>query len=102
MLGKMLAAAFGRLRNRVIVGLLAFLALAFLADSLLIVRQQETRGRVSRYNLTWLFSQAAHEVLRLEEVISASTLAGRQVDRDAVALRLGVVANRPGVSRTRD
>src|SRR5262249_51294814 len=44
--------------------------------------------------------QAAHEVLRLQEVISASTLPGSKVDADAVALRMDVLMNRLVLLRT--
>ena len=80
--------------------LLGFLAVAVIANSVLIVNRQEALGRVSRYNLTWLLSQAAHEVLRLEETISASALAGYHIDADAVALRLDVLVNRLVLLRT--
>ena len=50
--------------------------------------------RVSRYNLTWLLSQAAHESLRLQEVIGAAALPGSQIDVDDVTLRLDVLRNR--------
>jgi hypothetical protein len=71
-----------------------------IANSVLIVNRQEALGRVSRYNLTWLLSQAAHEVLRLEETISASVLPGNHIDGDAVALRLDVLVNRLVLLRT--
>ena len=94
MVWKVLAAGLGRFSNvkRLLLALaLGFLAVAVIANSVLIVNRQEALGRVSRYNLTWLLSQAAHEVLRLEETISASILPGNHIDADAVALRLDVV-----------
>jgi len=100
---KLLAAGFDRFSNvkRLLLALLlGFLAVAVIANSVLIVNRQEALGRVSRYNLTWLLSQAAHEVLRLEETISASTLSGTNIDADAVALRLDVLANRLVLLRT--
>jgi signal transduction histidine kinase/CheY-like chemotaxis protein/HPt (histidine-containing phosphotransfer) domain-containing protein len=100
---KVLAAGLGRFSNvkRLLLALaLGFLAVAVIANSVLIVNRQEALGRVSRYNLTWLLSQAAHEVLRLEETISASALPGNQVDADAVALRLDVLVNRLVLLRT--
>jgi signal transduction histidine kinase/CheY-like chemotaxis protein/HPt (histidine-containing phosphotransfer) domain-containing protein len=100
---KVLAAGFGRFSNvkRLLLALLlGFLAVAVIANSVLIVNRQEALGRVSRYNLTWLLSQAAHEVLRLEETISASSLPGNHIDADAVALRLDVLANRLVLLRT--
>jgi signal transduction histidine kinase/CheY-like chemotaxis protein/HPt (histidine-containing phosphotransfer) domain-containing protein len=100
---KILAAGFGRFSNikRLLLALLlGFLAVAVIANSVLIVNRQEALGRVSRYNLTWLLSQAAHEVLRLEETISASALPGANIDADAVALRLDVLVNRLVLLRT--
>lgn len=100
---KVLAAGLGRFSNvkRLLLALaLGFLAVAVIANSVLIVNRQEALGRVSRYNLTWLLSQAAHEVLRLEETISASALPGNHVDADAVALRLDVLVNRLVLLRT--
>jgi signal transduction histidine kinase/DNA-binding response OmpR family regulator len=100
---KLLAAGLGRFSNvkRLLLALaLGFLAVAVIANSVLIVNRQEALGRVSRYNLTWLLSQAAHEVLRLEETISASALPGNHVDADAVALRLDVLVNRLVLLRT--
>jgi signal transduction histidine kinase/DNA-binding response OmpR family regulator len=100
---KILAAGFGRFSNikRLLLALLlGFLAVAVIANSVLIVNRQEALGRVSRYNLTWLLSQAAHEVLRLEETISASALPGANIDGDAVALRLDVLVNRLVLLRT--
>ena len=100
---KVLAAGFGRFSNvkRLLLALLlGFLAVAVIANSVLIVNRQEALGRVSRYNLTWLLSQAAHEVLRLEETISAAALPGNHIDADAVALRLDVLANRLVLLRT--
>ncbi|HSI00360.1 MAG TPA: ATP-binding protein [Reyranella sp.] len=103
MVWKVLAAGLGRFSNvkRLLLALaLGFLAVAVIANSVLIVNRQEALGRVSRYNLTWLLSQAAHEVLRLEETISASVLPGNHIDADAVALRLDVLVNRLVLLRT--
>jgi len=80
--------------KRVLVLVLVFLAVAALVNSLLIVQRQAALDRVSRYNLTWLLSQAAHESLRLQEIIAAATLPGSKIDADDVGLRLDVVANR--------
>jgi len=100
---KAVATVFGRLsgiRQLLLLSALIFLAVAVLANSVMIVERQEALGRVSRYNLTWLMSQAAHEVLRLEEVVSAAALPGSRVDADAVGLRVDVLANRMVLLRT--
>lgn len=78
----------------VLVMALAFLAAAALFNSILIVQRQAALDRVSRYNLTWLMSQAAHESLRLQEIIGAAALPGSKVDGDDVALRFDVLSNR--------
>src|SRR5258707_9559839 len=102
---KVLAAGFGRfsdVKRLLLALLLGFLAVAVIANSVLIVNRQEALGRVSRYNLTWLLSQAAHEVLRLEDTISASALAGANIDADPDALRPAAPVNRPRLLRTGD
>src|SRR6059058_1796762 len=96
-MSKTLLAGFGRfsgVKRLLVLATLLFLAVAVAANSIIIVKRQEALGRVSRYNLTWLLSQAAHEVLRLQEVVSASGLPGSRIDGDAVALRLDVLVNR--------
>jgi PAS domain S-box-containing protein len=92
----MLAALTGQVggTKRVLVLVLVFLTIAALINSILIVQRQAALERVSRYNLTWLLSQAAHESLRLQEVISAASIPGSDVDADDVGLRLDVVSNR--------
>lgn len=80
--------------KRVLVLVLLFLIGAALINSILIVQRQAALERVSRYNLTWLLSQAAHESLRLQETIAAAALPGSQIDADDVMLRLDVLSNR--------
>ncbi len=80
--------------KRVLVLVLLFLAGAALINSVLIVQRQAALERVSRYNLTWLLSQAAHETLRLQETVGAATLPGSDIDADDVTLRLDVLSNR--------
>lgn len=78
-------------------GLLAvmiFLVTAAAFTSVLIVRRQAALREVSRYNLTWLVSQAALEVSRLHGAIGASLVSGSDIDRDDVELRLDIVENR--------
>lgn len=73
---------------------LLLLAIAAVATSVLIVERQAALQRVSRYNLTWLLSQAVSETLRFAEVISAAAVPGSKVDRDDVDLRADVLENR--------
>ena len=78
---------------------LCLLAIAAVATSVLIVERQAALQRVSRYNLTWLLSQAVSETLRFAEVISAAAVPGSKVDRDDVDLRADVLENRLNLLR---
>ena len=80
---------------RWVLGLvLAFLAIAAVVTSFLIVERQAALQRVSRYNLTWLLSQAVSETLRFAEASAAAAVPGSKVDRDDVDLRADVLENR--------
>jgi len=72
----------------------AALAVGAIVTSYLIVERQSALQRVSRYNLTWLLSQATNETLRLMELTSAAAVPGANVDKDDVQLRLDVLGNR--------
>ena len=79
------------------LGLLALvlaLALAAAYTSTLIVQQQQMLHQVSRYDITWLASQAALEVTELKSAAAAALVPGSGVDADAVQLWLDIVANR--------
>ena len=73
---------------------LTFLAIGTVVTSVLIVQRQTALQRVSRYNLTWLLSQATTETMRLMETASSAAVPGSRVDGDDVQLRLDVLANR--------
>jgi two-component sensor histidine kinase len=80
-------------------GLLFVVATGFLIltagyTSILTVQRQEALQNLSRYNVTWLLSQAAVEVPRLEATVGASILPNTTVDRDTVQLWLDIVHNR--------
>ena len=78
-----------------LVGLiLVVLAGAAIATSMLIGDRQDALQRVSRYNLSWLLSQAATETIRLVEVMSGVAVPGAKVNRDDVDLRVDIVMNR--------
>ena len=78
-----------------LVGLImVLLATAAIATSILIAERQQALQRVSRYNLSWLLSQAATETIRLVEVMSGVAVPGSKLDRGDVELRLDIVANR--------
>ncbi len=68
--------------------------------SMLIFQRQKALQAVSRYNLTWLASQGATELTRLEERVAMTAVPGSGVDADEVALRLDVLAGRVALLRT--
>src|SRR6195952_1565831 len=71
-----------------------FLVSAAGYTSFLIVQRQKALQAVSRYNVTWLLSQGALEVARLQATAAASAITDRVVDSDQVQLWLYIVANR--------
>lgn len=77
-----------------LLGMVMALALAALYTSFLIVQRQQALREVSRYNLTWLVSQAALELARLQGLTAAALVPGSGVDVDDVQLWLDIVANR--------
>jgi diguanylate cyclase (GGDEF)-like protein len=77
-----------------LLGVVLALVLAAAYTSSLIVRRQQALREVSRYNLTWLVSQAALEVARLQGVTAAALVPGSGMDEDDVQLWLDIVANR--------
>jgi diguanylate cyclase (GGDEF)-like protein len=72
----------------------SILAVAAVYTSNLIVQRQASLQAVSRYNVTWLLSQATMEVARLEAVVAASAIQGSTLDLDDVQLWLDIVRNR--------
>jgi len=77
-----------------LLGIVLALVVAAAYTSSLIVRRQQALREVSRYNLTWLVSQAALEVSRLQGVTAAALMPGSGVDEDDVQLWLDIIANR--------
>ena len=71
-----------------------FLMLAAAYITALIVDRQQSLYAVSRYNASWLLSQAAVEVARLAATVGASTIPDSGIGRDDVQLWLDVVGNR--------
>lgn len=70
------------------------LIIASIVTSLFIVQRQTTLKQVSRYNVTWLASQAPVELTRLEAAVLESTMPGSDIGPDQVQLRLDIVRNR--------
>jgi diguanylate cyclase (GGDEF)-like protein len=71
-----------------------FLILAAGYITVLIIDRQQSLYAVSRYNASWLLSQAASEVARLAATVGASTVPDTGIGRDDVQLWLDIVGNR--------
>ena len=76
------------------VGATGFLLLMAGYTSMLIMQRQEALQNLSRYNVTWLLSQAAVEVARLEAAVGNAVLKDKVPDHDVVQLWLDIVHNR--------
>lgn len=71
-----------------------FLVIAAGYNSILIVQRQNTLQAISRYNVTWLLSQAAVEVARFQAVAAATAVPNSGVGAEDVHLWLDIVMNR--------
>ena len=89
-----------RLTRTLLAGVIALIAAAAIYTSALIVERQSTLRSVSRYNVTWLVSQAATELGKLQQRVAAMALPGSGVDADDIQLWLDVLANRVGLLRS--
>jgi signal transduction histidine kinase/CheY-like chemotaxis protein len=67
---------------------------ASIYTAVLIRDRQRAFGEVSRYNITWVTSQAALEVARLESAVRTMAMAGPGADPTQVQIRFDIVANR--------
>jgi diguanylate cyclase (GGDEF)-like protein len=76
------------------IAITGLLVAAAFYTSVLIFERQKSLQAVSRYNVTWLLSQAGQEVARLEAVVAASAIPGSGVDHDDVQLWLDIVDHR--------
>jgi signal transduction histidine kinase/CheY-like chemotaxis protein len=76
--------------------------LASIYISILIVERQGTLRDVSRYNISWLASQAVVEFTRLEQRIAAFGVPGRNMDKAEVELRFDVLLGRMRLLRDGD
>ncbi len=70
------------------------LAVAAIYVSTLTAERHDALRRVSRYDITWLASQAGAEFVRLEQRIAAAGIPGSKIDSDEVQLRLDILSNR--------
>ena len=89
----------GRLKRVFVAVTLLLVAVAAYA-SMLIVQQQNALRDATRYNVTWMVSQAALEVARLTAVVGAYAAGSGEVNRDEVRLRLDIVFNQVGLLGT--
>jgi len=62
--------------------------------SVLVVKRQNALKEVSRYNISWLASQAVSEYTRLGQRLNAFAVPGSGVDKDEVQLRYDILLSR--------
>ncbi|MBZ6077186.1 putative bifunctional diguanylate cyclase/phosphodiesterase [Microvirga puerhi] len=83
---------------RILKAILAIVIGCFLLSaayiSSLVVERQEALKQVSRYNTSWLASQAVSEFTRLEQRLSAFSAPDGGVDRSEVELRFDILVSR--------
>ena len=78
----------------VLLATMALLLLGAAYTCVVVVRRQGAINAVSRYNLTWIVSQAGLEVSRLDTAVAAAMVPGGGADDDEIDLRLSIVENR--------
>jgi len=76
----------------VTISVLVFAASIY--TSLLIRDRQRALSQVSRYNVTWVTSQAGLELARLEATVAEFALAGPKADPSRAQTRFDIMANR--------
>ncbi|QFU14843.1 putative bifunctional diguanylate cyclase/phosphodiesterase [Microvirga thermotolerans] len=83
---------------RILKAVLAIVIVSFLLSaayiSSLVVERQEALKQVSRYNTSWLASQAVSEFTRLEQRLSAYAVPDGGIDPGEVQLRFDILVNR--------
>src|SRR3712207_2853171 len=62
--------------------------------SMLIVERQAALAQVSRYNTSWLASQALAEFMRLQQRVSAFGVPESGIDKEEVELRFDILLSR--------
>ncbi|MGE0225897.1 MAG: PAS-domain containing protein, partial [Acetobacteraceae bacterium] len=77
-----------------LLSITGFLVVAAVYTSFLVMQRQRTLEAVSRYDSTWLLSQAAVETARLEGAVGAYALDRTEDKRDEVQLRVDILSNR--------
>ena len=83
-----------RILKLVLTIVISFFVLSAGYISWLTVERQTALQHVSRYNTSWLASQAVSEFMRLQHRLSAYGLPGGGVDKDEVQLRFDIMVSR--------
>jgi len=91
-----------RITVPLLAGLLAILTAAAGYTSMLVAQQQNAPSEVSRYNTTWLISQAGVEFARLQAAVGAAALPDAPSGVEDVQLRFDILVNRVHVLEAGD
>lgn len=83
-----------RMLKLVLAAVVAGFLVSAVYISALIVERQNALKQVSRYNISWLASQATSEFIRLGQRLNAYAVPGSGVDKDEVQLRFDILWNR--------
>src|SRR5215213_4099267 len=83
-----------RFSRILLIPIIGLFVLAAGYTSTLIRERQDALQQVSRYNVTWLVSQAVAELSRLQQRIAATAVPDSGIDKDEVHLRLDIVESR--------
>jgi diguanylate cyclase (GGDEF)-like protein len=89
--------------TRVLIGSVILFVAACAIYSLILIGQQQTAlAQLSRYNVTWLTSQAALEMSRLVETVAATQVQDSGVGADDAEVRFEIMQNRLRILRDGD
>ena len=77
-----------------LVAIVGCFVLATAYMSMLIIERQAALAQVSRYNTSWLASQALAEFLRVQQRVSAFGVPESGIDKEEVELRFDILLNR--------
>jgi two-component system, cell cycle sensor histidine kinase PleC len=86
-----------RIIKPILIITISCFAIAAVYISLTVVERQKALREVSRYNLTWVATQAVNETLRFELRIADLADNANSADLDEVRTRLDILFNRLGV-----
>jgi two-component system, cell cycle sensor histidine kinase PleC len=86
-----------RIIKPILIITISCFAVAAIYISLTVVERQKALREVSRYNLTWVATQAVNETLRFELRIASLVSNANTKDLDEVRTRLDILYNRLGI-----